>query len=334
VVEKPGTIRVIKDGALAATPFLDVTDFVEDTGERGLLSVAFPSNYGKGSGSTTRRFYVFFTNQQGHLRIKEYKRSSSSGNAAVDPTTYNRTVLGIPHLRHHHYGGQLRFGPDGFLYVSTGDGATGGGVNAQDKSSLLGKILRFNPLPSGSKSHTNPAGNPFAGPTPGAGEIFSMGLRNPFRFSFNGRTLAIGDVGEATFEEHNILSRSTAKGANFGWPGYEGPKQIGSAIPGHVPPDFWYCHSAGQDPLCPSTPTGNVTTGGYIVRDTSLGLTDRYMYADFTAGQIRTFNTSDPFDTDAAAGISAPSLSSFGKDNAKRLYVASLDGPVYRIVNN
>jgi hypothetical protein len=338
VVEKPGTIRVIKDGTLLGADFLDIQSSVRDDGsEEGLFSIAFPPNHGNGTGGTTRRFYVYFTNNSGDLRIKEFKRTKASGDLAS--TSYSRTVLAIPHPGEpNHNGGNVQFGPDGFLYAATGDGGSGGDPpnNAQNKNVLLGKMLRINPLPSGSKSHTNPPGNPFAGSTPGLGEIYSMGLRNPWRFSFDGQTLTIGDVGQGLWEEHDILSRSAANGANFGWSGYEGTSEFmdgnptyearRAAIPVHTPPVFEYQNPALQ---CAAT------VGGYIVRDSALDINGRYIYGDsclFT--DLRSFDPNDPDGTDAAAGETVSSVSSFGVDNDGHVYAASLgDGRVYLLID-
>ena len=331
VVEQPGTIRQIKNGALLPQPFLDITARVRsEGGEEGLLSIAFPPNYGSGAGPTTRRFYVYFTNNSGDLRIKEYKRTKASGDLAS--TSYSRTVLAIPHPgQANHNGGQLQFGPEGFLYAATGDGGAGNDPpnNAQNKSVLLGKLLRINPLPKGGKRYTNPPGNPFAGPTAGRGEIFSLGLRNPWRFSFDGEDLAIGDVGQEEWEEIDLLDRHDAKGANFGWSGYEGFEvQIparAAMIEEHTEPVFVYVNN-------------HVTTcavvGGYVVRDPALPIAGEYLYSDNCGGDLRSFALDEPDETDGSIGVDISGPSSFGVDNEDRLYVASRgDDHVYRLTN-
>ena len=193
VVEQAGRIQLIT--ANGTKEFVDLTDRVSGDdpallGEQGLLSVAFPADY-----SASHLLYVFYTDNDGSLRVDELR---SSGDTA-DPSTL-RNVLTIPHpFQANHNGGQLAFGPDGYLYVSTGDGGGGGDLydNAQNRQVLLGKILRIDPRQSGTSPYTVPAGNPYVG-TDGADEIWSYGLRNPFRFSFDRLTgdLVIGDVGQ------------------------------------------------------------------------------------------------------------------------------------------
>lgn len=336
VVVQPGLIRLIKDGALLETPFLDIRDRVEvlEFGqERGLLSVAFPPNYGNGAGSTTRRFYVFFTNNDGDIRITELKRKRSTGDRAS--TGYSRTVLKIPHPNPNHNGGQLQFGPDGYLYASIGDGGVGGDEenDAQNTEVLLGKLLRIDPLPSGASPYAIPPDNPFAGETPGRNEIYSLGFRNPWRFSFDGDDLAIGDVGEGSWEEIDFIDRQAASGANFGWSGYEGfevfDEERADAISVHTEPVLVYPNPGGAgNPLA-------AVVGGYVVHDPALtGLTGRYLYTDAFSGELRSFDPANPSGTDAAAGVSVFWPSSFGVDDANHVYVASRgDGRVYRLIN-
>jgi len=198
VVEQRGVIRMIKGGKRLAGKFLDIRGRVEAGGERGLLSVAFSPAYRRNG-----RLYVFFTDGDGDLRVEEYRRSRRGPRDAREASA--RRVIEIDHSANaNHNGGQLQFGPDGKLYISTGDGGAGGDPpeNAQNKNVLLGKILRIDPRRRRGKPYTVPPDNPFVG-RPGANEIFSLGLRNPFRFSFdrNRRRIAIGDVGQDRREE-------------------------------------------------------------------------------------------------------------------------------------
>jgi glucose/arabinose dehydrogenase len=325
VVELPGTIRVLRNGKVLGRPFLDITDTVASGGERGLFSVAFPPNYRK-----SRRFYVYYTNLDGDLVIDEFKRRRGSQTRANEAS--RRNLLTIPHREFgNHNGGQLQFGPDGLLWLGTGDGGGGGdGLdNARNLNSLLGKLLRIDPTVKRG-SYGVPDDNPFVG-GPGADEIYAYGLRNPWRFSFDSRTgeLAIGDVGQAAVEEVNLLSPAAARGANFGWPQFEGDQPFDPSRPGQDPP------TAPVHTYSSADATGNCSiTGGYVVRDESLpALSGRYVYADLCGGELRSFapGPSGP-SGDAGLGISVSLPTSFGEGRGGRIYVASLDGPLYQLV--
>jgi len=323
VVELPGTIRVLRKGKPLARPFLDISDQVVFQGEEGLFSIAFPPDYRK-----SRRFYVYYTNPD--LVIDEFKQRRGSPTEA-NPLS-QRNVLTIPHRDFgNHNGGQLQFGPDGRLWLATGDGGGGGDTldNARNVNSLLGKLLRIDPT-SKKGPYAIPKDNPFVG-RDGADEIYAYGLRNPWRFSFDSATgdLAIADVGQDQVEEVDFLTRAAARGANFGWPQFEGTQPFDSARPGPdppTPPIFTYSSAGGS---------GNCSiTGGYVVRDESLPtLFGRYVYADLCAGQLRSFvpalaGASD----DKPLGPSVAMPTSFGEDGRGHIYVTSLDGPVFRLV--
>jgi glucose/arabinose dehydrogenase len=328
IVEQDGVIR-LSDGGVRA--FLDIADLVrspEDAGggnEQGLLSMAFSPDY-----PTTGLFYVFYTAQEGEagaLRIDEF-------DADAEPVgSSRRPVIEIPHVgaAQNHNGGQLQFGPDGHLYVSTGDGGTGG-ANAQDLDSLLGKILRIAPSGTGPGDYSVPSDNPFAGATAGEDEIWSYGLRNPWRFSFDRatRALMIGDVGQGSWEELNYhpASAGRGRGDNFGWNCREGMHNFSSAPPCDDPPAFTepVFEYANDSSTC-------AITGGYVVRDQALGdLYGRYLYADFCAGQLRSLNPGIPTASDdRSEGLSVPLVTSFGEDADCRIYVVSRLGPVYRL---
>jgi glucose/arabinose dehydrogenase len=325
VVERPGTIAVMRHEHKLPQCFLDLSDRVSTAGEGGLLSVAFPADYEK-----SRRFYVSYANANGDIEIDEFKRRPDSPTRAS--VSSRRKVLVVSHAdEDNHYGGQLQFGPDGHLYMATGDGGGAGDVhdNARRLSKLLGKILRIDPEQHGRDSYLSPAGNPYVG-GPGRDEIYAYGLRNPWHFSFDRATgdIAIGDVGQSKVEEVNYKTRVGAKGGNFGWPEYEGNEIYDASRPGphpHEPPVFTYSHSTCSP--------GCAVTGGYVVRDPNLSsLAGRYLYADFYVGDIHSFvpglgGATDDQDT----GLHVPYLSSFGEGIQGRIYVSSLQGPVYRL---
>ena len=270
VVEREGIVKVLKKGEPRGT-FLDIRGLVSCCeSERGLFSIAFAP------WRESRRFYVFFTDNQGDLRIAEFRRNKGNPLRAAEGS--RRDLLDIRHrTAANHNGGQLQWGPEDNLYISTGDGGTGGGP-AQDKGSLLGKILRIKPLRrKGPGPYSIPKDNPFVG-KPGKNEIFSRGLRNPWRFSLDGRKIAIGDVGENSFEEVDYERLRRASGANFGWNHYEGNSQLGSAIPGHDGPIHTYPHSGDRCAI----------TGGYVSHDGDVpALRGRYVYGDLCTGEIR-----------------------------------------------
>jgi glucose/arabinose dehydrogenase len=218
VVEQLGRISVLRGGHRLRKPFLDIRGKISYGGERGLLSVAFPPDYAQ-----SRRFYVYYTDPDGNIRVDEFKRASAT-RAAMGS---QRKVIGIPHpVNANHNGGQLQF-LGNLLYFGTGDGGSGGDPpnNAQNKDVLLGKLLRIDPRPSGGQPYSVPASNPFVG-KPGRDEIYSYGLRNPFRFSFDTSAkqprLVIGDVGQDRYEEVDYTTVGKADGANFGWDAFEG----------------------------------------------------------------------------------------------------------------
>jgi glucose/arabinose dehydrogenase len=310
VVEQTGRVQLVVDGRRQDTPFLDLSADTAYDEERGLLSIAFPADY-----QSSRRFYVYLTARPGgQIQVREYLRSATDPNHA-DPAS-GRTVLAIDHPRVNHNGGQLQFGPDGKLWIGTGDGGDRDDpdFNAQDPSRLLGKLLRKDPLAAG------------------APEVFAIGLRNPWRFSFDRVTgdLVIADVGQDQYEEIDFAPAPgwRGAGANYGWPCFEGFHAYDttrcSSLTGDVKPVLERAHGTGVCSI----------TGGYVVRDRTLpSLYGRYLYGDFCAGQLRSF-TAVPghrATDDRALGLQVPSLSSFGEDAAGHIYATSLDGPVYRL---
>jgi glucose/arabinose dehydrogenase len=328
VVEQAGRIEVLRGGR-ARGAFLDISGLVGFGGERGLLSVAFPPDYARSG-----RFYVYYTDRQGDIRIDELKRRSATRAARNS----RRTVLEIPHRENaNHNGGQLQF-LGNLLYIGTGDGGSGGDPpnNAQNRGNLLGKMLRIDPRASGGSPYSIPASNPFAGSAAGRGEIYSYGLRNPFRFSFDTVTtgrprIAIADVGQDRFEELDYTTVADARGANFGWDAFEGFSRYrgpnsGTADPGRtVKPIFSY--PLGRGGSC-------TIIGGYVVRDRRLpSLYKRYVYADLCEGKLRSLVPGlRRARGDRKLGLSVSTPSSFGEDSLGRVYVVSLEGPVFRLV--
>jgi glucose/arabinose dehydrogenase len=328
VVEQEGRVAVTSGGRKLGHPFLDIHEDISSGGERGLLSIAFPPDY-----ASSGRFYVYYTDKGGSIRIDEFKRRTPT---RADPSS-RRQVIVIPHpVNSNHNGGQLQFLGD-LLYFGTGDGGSAGDPpnNAQNKDVLLGKLLRIDPRPAEGRPYTVPASNPFVG-KPGRDEIYSYGLRNPFRFSFDTVSakqprIAIGDVGQNRFEEVDYTTVGAAGGANFGWDALEGfspytEENSGTPNPGGtVEPIFAYPHS--RDGSCS-------IIGGYVVRDRGLrSLYRRYVYTDLCEGQLRSFRPRlGHARGDHELGLHVDSPSSFGEDDRGHLYVCSLEGPVFRLV--
>jgi glucose/arabinose dehydrogenase len=312
VVEQPGRIQLLVNGQRQATPFLDATADVLTGSERGLLSMAFSPDY-----ATSGRFWVYMTVKAaastngtvGQIQVREYRRADAD-HAVPTPV---RTLFTVDHDQaDNHNGGQLQLGPDGMLWAGTGDG--GGADNdavpgsAQSPTSLLGKLLRVDP---------NAGGAP---------QVWALGLRNPWRFSFDRATgdLVIGDVGQDAIEEVDWApAPGLGQGANYGWPCFEGRAAHNAcSAPGAVPPTLEKTH-AGQGFLA--------IVGGYVVRDAGLPtLAGRYIYGDNSNTALRSVVLSNPA-TDAATGMNLSGLSSFGEDACGHLFAASISGGVYRI---
>jgi glucose/arabinose dehydrogenase len=320
VVEQGGRIvRLAPDGNVAT--FLDISDEIVSGGEQGLLSVAFAPDYQRSG-----RLYVDYTDREGDTRIVEYR--STDGDEA-DPASA-RELLRIEQPYPNHNGGLILFGPDELLYVGTGDGGAAGdpGRNALDLSSLLGKLLRIDPRGGGDRPYRIPTDNPFTDRGSARGEIYSYGLRNPWRYSFDPDTgaLSIADVGQDSFEEINLVRRGRGAGASFGWSAYEGEQRFNE--------DQTAADAIGPVLTYPTADGNCSVTGGYVVRDERLrSLYGRYLYGDFCRGELRSFvaRPGRPAADDRRLGPTVESLSSFGVDNAGRIYATSLDGPVFRI---
>jgi glucose/arabinose dehydrogenase len=316
VVEQDGIIRVVQHGHERARPFLDIRDRVLTGGERGLLSMAFAPNYRKNG-----RFYVYYTQDDGDIKVVEFKGRRNRAHKSSA-----RTILTQDHSTYsNHNGGQLEFGPDGRLYIGLGDGGGGGDPfgSGQDLGSHLGKILRINPR----GKPRSPRSNPFRGRRGAKPAVYSYGLRNPWRFSFDRKTgdLVIADVGQDSWEEIDFVRRGRGSGANFGWNPFEGTHRYddGTSAPGHIAPVIEHSHSAGFCSI----------TGGYILRHRSYGsLRGTYVYGDLCEGIVRGARLAPGGAKDRRQfDVSAPRVSSFGEDARGRVYVVSLNGAVYRL---
>jgi hypothetical protein len=331
IVENVGTIKVLQPGGSAATEFLNINTLVACCGERGLLGLAFHPFF-----RNNRRFYVYYTRvPDGALVIAEYRATPGNPNDADESSA--RILLEIPHPTFsNHNGGMLAFGPDGLLYAATGDGGSGNdpGNNAQNINSLLGKILRLDvDHMSGQLQYAIPPDNPFAGPTPGADEIYAFGLRNTWRFSFDPANGVIwgADVGQNAIEEINHITR----GGNYGWRVFEGTRCTGNDpsicttndgqscnINGYTCPVAEYAHTAGRCSI----------TGGYVYRG-ALGTFNAgtYLYGDYCTGEIFKLEggaSSLVLDTDLNF-----ELYSFGVDELGEIYVVGGNGTLWRLVD-
>jgi glucose/arabinose dehydrogenase len=332
VVERPGRIQVLHNGTV--TEFLDIQTRTTIDGERGLLSMAFDPNY-----ASNGLFYVFYTGDGvdaggalGDIHIDEF-RVSANPNVA-DPAS-RRTVWTFSHGASNHNGGQLQFGLGGYLYITVGDNANS--ANAQRLSNPYGKVLRIDPHGVGQGAHGIPLDNPFAG-TPGAAqEIWSFGLRNPFRFAFDRLTLdlIIGEVGSSgatVAEEIDFVPTSAGqgRGANFGWPNCEG---FSGGCAGTTLPVFSYPHT---DPGGGGA-FGCAVIGGFVYRGSQAPeIAGRYLYADLCTAQLRSIQLGVPLATGDRAESAPGALSSarsFGEDSDCNLYVMNTT-TVFRIVGS
>jgi len=324
VVEREGRIRVVQRGHVLRRPFLDISNRVTTGGESGLLSMAFARDY-----RTSRRFWVYYTDQEGFIQIDQFRAGAVTPNRA-DPAS-RRSVIRVPHHRFNHKGGQVQVGPDGYLYAGFGDGGGGGDPdeNGQNLGRMLAKLIRIDPKPGG--GYTIPRDNPFRDRAGALPEIYAYGVRNPYRFSFDRRTgsLMIGDVGQDEIEEVDFVpgrsgGRQPRGGYNFGWDTFEGRSRYESgSAPGAIFPVLQHTHSSGFCSI----------TGGYVIRDRSLGRgwTGRYVYGDYCDGTLRLARLRRPNASTHPTRLHVNSLVSFGQDSRGRVYAVSLDGPVYRI---
>lgn len=323
VVQQGGTVRVVANNRLLSGNFLDVRSFssLSTGGERGLLGLAFHPDF-----ESNRKLFIYFTNGGGDLVIAEL--TANAAKTGVLNTSYD-PILTIEHsARTNHNGGQLAFGPDGYLYIFTGDGGGGGDPdeNAQDVNSLLGKVLRIAPNLAG--SYTSPSDNPYFGPTAGRDEIWAIGLRNPWRASFDTGTnpdrLWIADVGQGSWEEVNRVDAS-ADGLNYGWDCKEGTHTYEGGCGGLTlqDPIAQYGHGNGDCSV----------TGGHVYRGSiQQDFVGHYVLGDYCSGRLWTLS----------AGAGSPSLvfhrdtdaliTSFGEAENGEIYMTDHGGRLYRVV--
>lgn len=316
VVEKGGRIRVFpNEGDIADfATFLDLSANLSTESEQGVLGLAFHPNF-----SSNGHFYVHYNPNAGTSRIARF--TTDPGANTTDIAT-EQLVMDIPQPDTNHNGGQLAFGPDGFLYLAIGDGGGAGDPdnNAQNRANLLGTILRIDvDNPTTGLNYSIPSSNPFLGNSTIREEIYAYGLRNPWRMSFDPQTGALwtGDVGQGAREEINVIQ----SGGNYGWKLFEGTDCFSGDcdVSGLIPPIFEYGHSNGDRSI----------TGGYVYRgDAIASLQGKYVYGDFVSGRIWTIDT-DGTNNELliASGLN---IASFGTDVSQELYVCAFDGAIYR----
>lgn len=344
IVEQGGRIRVLKSGALQAADLLNLSGQISTGGERGLLGLAFPPDY-----ATRGRFFVNFTNPQGHTVIARYQRSANPL-VAVASSRFDLAWGGLRYITQpfsNHNGGHLAFGPDGYLYIGMGDGGSGNDPqnNAQNPETRLGKFLRIDiRVPDDNPAgYRIPPGNPFA--ASGLPEIWSFGLRNPWKFSFDDPALGgtgaliIADVGQNAWEEIDYEPAGEG-GRNYGWRNFEGTHpRVQTLPPAYLPltdPVFEYDHTVGSS-----------ITGGYVYRGAALGTARRrrYFFADFVSGRVWSIaltidgsgeaTASDRIEhTAELGGATLGNISSLGLDAEGELYILSYSlGTVQKIVS-
>jgi len=329
VVEQEGRIKIIQNGNVVGTPYLDISGAIVSGGETGLLGLAFHPSF-----STNGCFYVNYTsNRNGNLQtfISEFRASSAAANTVNTTSEANLFTVNQPETNHN--GGGLAFGNDGFLYIGLGDGGGGGDQhgtigNGQDLTTRLGKMLRISVTCNG--TFTVPSDNPFVTNAAAAKEIWLYGLRNPFRFSIDHTTgnLWIGDVGENSFEEVDLVTPAQ-KGSNMGWRCKEGTHNFNltASCQGQtfLDPIFDYDHSNGDDTVI----------GGYVYHGANIAaLAGNYIFGDFISGRIWSLaqNAQGAWVRTPLANSGAGNLAGFGQDAAGELYVAQYgSGNVMRL---
>lgn len=321
VVEQSGLIRIVRADTTLTAPFLDLVDSITTVGgEQGLLGLAFHPQY-----ATNGYLFVHYSNQAGDTRIVRYQVSAAPD--VADPASAS-PVLSVAQPFPNHNGGMIAFGPDGYLYIALGDGGSGGDPqgHGQNSGSLLGKILRIDV--DGAAPYAVPPTNPFVGVAGSRGEIWSLGLRNPWRFSFDRAdgTMYIGDVGQNQIEEIDV-EPSGAGGRNYGWNITEGDGCYSAAVcsvAGLTAPVHQYTHADGCS-----------VTGGYVYRGTRMpALQGTYFYADYCGGWVRSFRWQGAQAVEHRdwAALAGGNISSFGQDGRGELYVVRHGGTIHRVV--
>jgi glucose/arabinose dehydrogenase len=311
IMEQPGRIRVVQNGGLLETPFLDITDRVDDgANEQGLLGLAFHPNYEQNG-----YFYVNYTRSGGDTVIARYQVTGDPN--VADPNS-EKQLLNVEQPFSNHNGGVIAFGPDGYMYLGLGDGGLAGDPykNGQSTTTLLGKVLRIDV--NHGDPYTIPADNPFGN------EIWVYGLRNPWRMSFDRETgdLWIGDVGQGDWEEIDLVPAGSAGGLNFGWSELEGNHPYdGDPQPGFIAPVAEYSHNQGCS-----------VTGGYVYRGTMPEWQGVYLYGDYCTGLIWGLVHSGNGWQAEILFESGFNISTFGEDESGELYVADHGGAIYKLV--
>ena len=331
VVEKTGKVRVIKNGSLLTTPFIDLSRSVSNGGEQGVLGLAFHPSY-----KTNGKLYLSYTDLNGTSIIREYRVSASNPDRADGSS--GRTLLRVKQPYENHNGGNIAFGPDGYLYIGFGDGGSGGdpGNRAQNKDTLLGKLLRIDVNKrTGSLPYAIPPGNPYVGRA-GLDQIWAIGLRNPWRWSFDRETgdLWIGDVGQGAWEEVDralaVHGLNAGRALNFGWRVMEGTHcfkpSSGCVRTGKTLPLTEYGHDQGRCSI----------TGGFVYRGKAYpDLVGAYLFADYCSGEIWYVDRGAARGTAPIRALdTSSSLTSFGEDQAGELYVTDTDGTVFRMTDS
>ncbi len=320
IVEQDGLIKILNsNGTINPTPFLNITSLTNQSGEQGLLGLAFHPNY-----STNGFFYINYTNTSGNTVIARYSVNPTNPDLA---NTTGTILLTVTQPFSNHNGGSLKFGPDGYLYIGMGDGGSGGdpGNRAQNINELLGKMLRID-VNSGTP-YGIPPNNPYAS-IAGADEIWAIGLRNPWKFSFDRQTgdLWIADVGQNQYEEVNRAA-STESGLNYGWRCYEGNTAYNTA--------GCAAQSTMKSPLFTTNHTNGFCsiTGGYVYRGTQYpNFQGKYFFSDYCKAQI---GSSDGLgNVTFSATFSGNNFVSFGEDLNGELYIASISGAIYKIIDS
>ncbi|MFD9862280.1 PQQ-dependent sugar dehydrogenase [Streptomyces alboflavus] len=314
IAERAGTVRVLDSEGGLSNPVVDITKETTTDGERGLLGIAFDKKFA--------HFYISFTNLQGTSTIDEFAVRQGK----IQPQT-RRTVLTQTQPYSNHNGGDIKFGPDGYLYIAFGDGGSGGDPHGygQNLDTLLGKLLRIDPR--GAKPYAIPKDNPFVGDPKAKDEIWSYGLRNPWKFSFDAGSgdLLLGDVGQSAWEEIDWSPASSDGGENYGWSRMEGthPFRGGTEPANHVRPVYEYDR----------TGLGCSVTGGYVYRGKAIpDLKGQYLYSDYCDGTVRALKMENGKVTGVSdLGVNGGEVVSFIEGGNRELYVLDIGGSVYRI---
>jgi glucose/arabinose dehydrogenase len=327
VVQRGGQVRVIDaDGNLSATPFFNIAGRIVAGGEQGLLGLVFHPTF-----TANGRLFVDYTRASDGAEVVS-ELTASGDRSSADPAS-ERVLLVVADPYSNHNGGQLAFGPDGYLYIAMGDGGSGGDPqgNGQNRQALLGKILRIdvNGAHATGKEYAIPNGNPYApgGISPGAGlpEIWAYGLRNPWRFSFDRANgdLYIGDVGQNAWEEVDRQAAGSRGGENYGWNAFEGTHCY-SACSGvsYVPPIAEYSHSVGCS-----------VTGGYVYRGAAQpALKGIYVFSDYCSGALWTVPAGSGSKTTKTVASTGLNVTSFGESEAGEIYLVDIGGGLYKVV--